>query len=118
MRQVEAEGLREQHEWHPLVVSVMANFVVRIHWADARMRYSMLLQLRLVEVTNLFHNKDKEKSRMMAQLPKRDKSSTYHRKSRREKAECVDDVLRDRRCATRHTPNVLSNILPVIETSN
>lgn len=97
----------------------MANFVVRVHWADARMRYGLLLQHRLVEVTNLFHNNDKEnQTRMMAQLLKRDKSSTYHSKSRREKAECVDDVLGDRRSATRHTPNVLANILPVIETSS
>lgn len=60
MRQVEAEGLREQHKRNPLVVSVVLDLIVGINRADAGMRNRLLLKHRLVEVTNLFHDTDKK----------------------------------------------------------
>lgn len=59
MRQVEADGLREQHKRHPLVVSMVLDLIVGIDRADAGMRNYLLLKHRLVEVTNLFHDTDK-----------------------------------------------------------
>lgn len=58
MWQVEADGLCKQHEWHPLVVSVMTDFIVRQYWTDTRMWYRLMLQKRLVQVSNLIRERE------------------------------------------------------------
>lgn len=68
MRQVEADGLREQHKRHPLVVRVVLDLIIGIDRADSGVRNRLLLKHRLVEVTNLFHDTDKtanEKKRLI-----------------------------------------------------
>lgn len=39
MRHIEHQRLSEEHEWHPLVVGMMFDIVIRIYGTDAGMRY-------------------------------------------------------------------------------
>lgn len=72
----------------------------------------LMYQHWLVQVTNL----QIDKVFMITQLKRKVTVELYHCESCCEKAESVYDMLRYRWGSTRHTSNVLSNILTAIKT--
>lgn len=53
MRQIKHQGLTKEDEWHPLIIGMILDVIVDVHWSNTRMRYYTLLEKSLIEMPNL-----------------------------------------------------------------